>query len=103
MCDFTVLLFSMDNILRYTVKNNRNFKGPFIRVINSRKVGGTVNLRESARTFYIITVNLQFFCGFSVNHGQLTVILRDLAGKFAAGKCPVFSNHGAFPGSKFSG
>ena len=24
-------------------------------------------------------------------------------GKFAAGKCPVFSNYGAFPGSKFSG
>ena len=25
------------------------------------------------------------------------------ATRLAAGKCPVFSNHGAFPGSKFSG
>ena len=26
-----------------------------------------MNLREIARTFYILTVNLRFFCGFSVN------------------------------------
>ena len=32
-----------------------------------RKVRGTVNLRESARTFYILTANLRFFCRFSVN------------------------------------
>ena len=26
-----------------------------------------MNLRESAHTFYILTVNSRFFCGFSVN------------------------------------
>ena len=75
-------------------------------VIAIRKVQGTVNLRESARTFYILTANLLFFCRFSVNYGQLTVFYRIYGifpGKFAAGKCPVFSNYGAFPGSKFSG
>ena len=43
-----------------------------------RKVRGTVNLRESARTFYILTANLRFFCRFSVNSLAIDRISRDL-------------------------
>ena len=37
-----------------------------------------MNLREIARTFYILTVNLRFFCGFSVNLRAIDRFLRDL-------------------------
>ena len=37
-----------------------------------------MNLRESARTFYILTTNLRFFCRFSVNSRAVDRISRDL-------------------------
>ena len=37
-----------------------------------------MNLRESARTFYILTANLRFFSRFSVNSRAVDRILRDL-------------------------
>ena len=37
-----------------------------------------MNLREIARTFYILTDNLRFFCGFSVNLRAIDRFLRDL-------------------------
>ena len=72
-----------------------------------------MNLREIARTFYILTVNLRFFCGFSVNLRAIDRFLRDLRyipRKICCRemprdlkKCPVIWKNGAFPGSKFSG
>ena len=60
-----------------TVKNNRNFTDP---VMGNciRKVRGIVNLRESARTFYILTANLRFFCRFAVNSPAVDRISPDL-------------------------
>ena len=43
-----------------------------------KKSTGNVNLRENARTFYILTANLRFFSGFSVNSRAIDRILRDL-------------------------
>ena len=37
-----------------------------------------MNLRESARTFYILTANLRCFCRFSVNSRAVDRISRDL-------------------------
>ena len=45
---------------------------------DKKLVRGIVNLRESARTFYILTANLRFFCRFSVNSRAVDRILRDL-------------------------
>ena len=67
---------------------------------------GNREFRGNARTFYILTVNLRLVCGFSVNSRAIDRYFTGFTTfnrKFAAGKCPVFSNHGAFPGSKFSG
>ena len=59
------------------LKNSCNFTDP-VMGIAIRKVQGTVNLRESARTFYILTANLLFFCRFSVNSRAIDRILQDL-------------------------
>ena len=66
-----------------------------------------MNLREIARTFYILTVNLRFFCGFSVNlraidrfFTRFTVYSPE---NLLPGNAPWFEKNGAFPGSKFSG
>ena len=45
---------------------------------NCNQVRGVVNLRESARTFYILTANLRFFCRFSVYSRAIDRISRDL-------------------------
>ena len=53
----------------------------------------TGNREFTGKCPFILYINCQF-----------TVLLQIFwIGKFAAGKCPVFSNYGAFPGSKFSG
>ena len=68
-----------------------------------------MNLRESARTFYILTANLRFFCRFSVNLRAIDRILRDLRyipRKICCREMPrnlKKKKNGAFPGSKVSG
>ena len=66
-----------------------------------------MDLRESARTFYILTFNLRLFCGFSASSRPIdgyftgfTTFNREIGCREMS---HFFSKHGAFPGSKFPG
>ena len=76
-------------------------------VIAIRKVPGTVNLRESALTFYILTANLRFFCRFSVNSGAINRILRNLRyiprKIYCREMSRFFQITGHFPAANFQG
>ena len=58
-------------------------------VITIRKVWGTVNLQERARTFYILTIKLRFFCGFSVNSRAVDYYFMGFTRKICCWEMPL--------------
>ena len=63
--------------MSFTVKKTRNFTDPVMGNCDKKSTGNR-KFTESARTFYILTANLRFFCRFSVNSRAIDRISRDL-------------------------